>query len=251
MVSGIDIARRSGGKGRYQENPNWAVQPLLRLVETDLIETELQQPAKRHRCLPPYEAHIGQLARIHFTGHPHDQEDALCDDDKGWREIVSVVFEDAGYEVLTAKDATEAMRLTEGVQLASIILDLNLNGEDGLELMKFFQCNQSGVPVILYTGMSHDDDTILAMLRQGAHQYVRQRPIGRLAQRPSRGRCCEFTKAGSNYGSHGLVVDDDPVVHLVLRRVLEGTGAQVARANNGREALEMATRDLPQLTSWT
>jgi len=108
-------------------------------------------------------------------------------------EIVSVVFEDAGYEVLTAKDATEAMRLTEGVQLASIILDLNLNGEDGLELMKFFQCNQSGVPVILYTGMSHDDDTILAMLRQGAHQYVRK-AHWKTCARPSRGRCCEFTK---------------------------------------------------------
>jgi hypothetical protein len=33
------------------------------------------------------------------------------------------------------------------------------------------------VPIILYTGMSHDDDTILAMLRQGAHQYVRKGPL--------------------------------------------------------------------------
>jgi len=44
-----------------------------------------------------------------------------------------------------------------------------------------------------------------------------------------------------------LVVDDDPIVHCVLCRVLEGAGYQLARANNGREALELATRDLPQL----
>lgn len=44
-----------------------------------------------------------------------------------------------------------------------------------------------------------------------------------------------------------LVADDDPVVHWVLRRLLEGMGYQLARANNGREALELATRDLPQL----
>ena len=44
-----------------------------------------------------------------------------------------------------------------------------------------------------------------------------------------------------------LVVDDDPVVHCVLRRLLEGTEYHLARANNGREALELATRDLPQL----
>jgi CheY-like chemotaxis protein len=44
-----------------------------------------------------------------------------------------------------------------------------------------------------------------------------------------------------------LVVDDDPVVHLVLRRLLEGTGYELARANSGGEALELATRDPPQL----
>ena len=44
-----------------------------------------------------------------------------------------------------------------------------------------------------------------------------------------------------------LVVDDDPVVHWVLRRLLEGMGFQMARANNGLEALELAARDLPQL----
>ena len=44
-----------------------------------------------------------------------------------------------------------------------------------------------------------------------------------------------------------LVVDDDPVVHWVLRRLLEGMGFQLARANNGLEALELAARDLPQL----
>lgn len=44
-----------------------------------------------------------------------------------------------------------------------------------------------------------------------------------------------------------LVVDDDPVVHWVLGRFLEGSGYQLARANSGREALELAMRDLPQL----
>jgi DNA-binding response OmpR family regulator len=66
------------------------------------------------------------------------------------------------------------MRATERVKLALIILDLDLAGENGLMLMKFFQRNQSGVPIILYTGMCHDDDAIKAMLQQGAHQYVRK-----------------------------------------------------------------------------
>jgi len=36
--------------------------------------------------------------------------------------------------------------------------------------------------VILYTGQIHDDDTILAMLRQGALQYVRKGPLEELRQ---------------------------------------------------------------------
>ena len=99
------------------------------------------------------------------------------DDDKDWRDVVAVTFQDAGHEVLTAKDATEAMRLAEGVKLGLIILDLDLDGEDGLVLMKFFKHNQPDVPIILYTSLRHDDEAILDMLRQGAHQYVRKGPL--------------------------------------------------------------------------
>ena len=104
------------------------------------------------------------------------------DDDEHWRDVVATLLQDVGYEVLTAQDATEAMVRTEGGKLSLIILDLNLAGEDGLMLMTFFQRNQPDVPIILYTGMSHDDDTILAMLQQGAHQYVRKGPLADLRQ---------------------------------------------------------------------
>ena len=118
------------------------------------------------------------------VGKKHDSADVrtgkkilYVDDDKDWRDVVTVTCQDAGYEVLTAKDATEAMLLAEGVKLGLIILDLDLDGEDGLMLMKFFKCNQPDVPIILYTGHSHDDDAIQGMLRQGAHQYVRKGPL--------------------------------------------------------------------------
>ena len=99
------------------------------------------------------------------------------DDDKDWRDVVTGILQDAGYEVLTAKNATVAMRRTEDVKLDLIILDLDLDGEDGLMLMKFCKRNQPDVPIILYTGPRHDDDAILQMLKQGAHQYVRKGPM--------------------------------------------------------------------------
>ncbi len=116
------------------------------------------------------------------TAIPPRKKMLYVDDDKDWRDVVTATFQDAGYEVLAAKDATEAMRLTEGVQLTLIILDLDLDGEDGLILLKFFKRNLPDVPIILYTGLKHDDDAILAMIRQGACQYVRKGPLEDLAK---------------------------------------------------------------------
>jgi CheY-like chemotaxis protein len=44
-----------------------------------------------------------------------------------------------------------------------------------------------------------------------------------------------------------LVVDDDPVVHRVMRHYLTRAGYEVATANDGQEAVEVAARDIPQV----
>jgi CheY-like chemotaxis protein len=44
-----------------------------------------------------------------------------------------------------------------------------------------------------------------------------------------------------------LIVDDDTLMHLLYRNHLERAGFQVLTAKNGREAVEVAARELPQL----
>jgi len=44
-----------------------------------------------------------------------------------------------------------------------------------------------------------------------------------------------------------LVVDDDPMVHRVLGHYLERAGYQLSTAHTGRQAIELATRDMPRL----
>ncbi len=104
----------------------------------------------------------------------------FVDDDKDWRFMVTTWLGEAGYEVLAAADASEALIMREGADLGLIILDLDLAGESGRILMQFLRQNHPGVPVILYTALSHDDDTILAMLQEGAHQYIRKGPRAEL-----------------------------------------------------------------------
>ena len=44
-----------------------------------------------------------------------------------------------------------------------------------------------------------------------------------------------------------LIVDDDPLMHLLYKNHLEGAGYQMIMAGNGIEALAVAARELPQL----
>src|SRR5882672_4294961 len=44
-----------------------------------------------------------------------------------------------------------------------------------------------------------------------------------------------------------LIVDDEPIVHRLLQHYLERAGYELLAATNGREAIEMATREEPQL----
>src|SRR5262245_11022686 len=43
-----------------------------------------------------------------------------------------------------------------------------------------------------------------------------------------------------------LVADDDPLIHQLYRRHIENAGYQVVGAVNGREAMEIAAREIPK-----
>jgi CheY-like chemotaxis protein len=179
LVSEMDISRRAGAKGRFQEDPKWAVQALCRLAEKGIIESD-SQGHYRLRTTRDKETPEKQGEPVEWSCR--GKRILFVDDDADWREFVALILQDAGGAVLTARDATDALVQLEGGQVNLIILDLDLNGENGLELLKFLKVNHPDVPVILYSGLSHDDDTVRAMLRLGAHRYVRKGPLGELRQ---------------------------------------------------------------------
>ena|SRR5260221_11498420 len=104
----------------------------------------------------------------------------FIDDDAAWREAVTLALTEAGYGVVAAKDATEAMQHGEDAKLGLIVLDLNLAGESGLTLMKYLRHNCPGVPIVIFTGLEHDDSTVRAMLEDGADRYLRKSGVDEL-----------------------------------------------------------------------
>ena len=101
--------------------------------------------------------------------------------------MVSNIFRQRGFDVMTAENIDVALDLVDGVPLDAIVLDVNLSGENGLEFMTFLHRNHPDVPIILYTGMQHDDEVIKKALSQGANQYLRKGgPLDELIQAVTR-----------------------------------------------------------------
>lgn len=96
----------------------------------------------------------------------------FVDDDEMWRKWVVASFAAAGYEVVTAGDASEALDLSERAQPGLVILDIDLNGEDGVMLLKFLKRNHPKLPLLVFSGLEHDQASIRKMLELGADQYL-------------------------------------------------------------------------------
>ena len=89
-----------------------------------------------------------------------------------WRSLVSSLLTPEGFEVLVAKDASEAMHAFDSAQFDLVILDLRLERESGIMLMRFLKRNHPEVPILLYTSLEHDDVTIDHLLKEGAEGYL-------------------------------------------------------------------------------
>jgi DNA-binding NtrC family response regulator len=76
-----------------------------------------------------------------------------------------------GYEVLTAGDGRRALELLAGAPVDCVILDLEMPGMDGLEVLRALERKGSAVPVIVYTGTGSYDRCTEA-IRLGAYGFI-------------------------------------------------------------------------------
>jgi two-component system, NtrC family, nitrogen regulation response regulator NtrX len=77
----------------------------------------------------------------------------------------------AGYEVLTAGDGKRALDLLTGSAVDCMILDLEMPGMDGFEVLRALERLGNEVPVIVYTGTGNYERCIQAV-RLGAYGFI-------------------------------------------------------------------------------
>jgi CheY-like chemotaxis protein len=163
----------------------------------------------------------------------------VVDDDPAARDLLSRSISRAGFNVATAADGEEGLRLARELKPIAITLDIMMPGKDGWSVLRDLQADErlQEIPVIMATMV--DDQNLGYTL--GATEYL-TKPIDRrqLVGILSRYRC-------SDPPCRILVVEDEPEIREIERRMLESEGWAVTEAANGREALDALEQHRPEL----
>jgi PAS domain S-box-containing protein len=95
----------------------------------------------------------------------------LADDEEGIRKVLGIALADAGYDVRTAEDGLEALRLFRAIRPAIVLTDIKMPGMDGIELLRHIKAERPETEVIMITGHG-DMDLAIESLKLEATDFV-------------------------------------------------------------------------------
>jgi two-component system, NtrC family, nitrogen regulation response regulator NtrX len=160
----------------------------------------------------------------------------------------------AGYEVLTAADGTHALELLSQVPVDCTILDLEMPGLDGFEVLRSLERVGSEVPVIVYTGTGNYERCAQAV-RMGAYGFIdKAEPMERVVQEieaalERRRLRAEVAGLRRTLGAESSLVGSSPALTRLRETILRvapipSTVLIVGESGSGKE---LVARDLHRL----
>src|SRR5688572_18684447 len=95
----------------------------------------------------------------------------VVDDELSVREFFEILLAKEGYDVVTALDGQDAMKLIRDQAFDIVVTDLQMQNGDGMALLKESKRLQPEVPVIMITAFATTDSAVEAM-KAGAFDYL-------------------------------------------------------------------------------
>lgn len=95
----------------------------------------------------------------------------VVEDDKNLQKLMMTVLKQNGYNVLTAKDGIEALKLLETSNVELIICDIMMPNMDGYELTEILRKSNYNMPILMATAKDTFDDKKKGFL-MGTDDYM-------------------------------------------------------------------------------
>lgn len=104
----------------------------------------------------------------------------FVDDEAPVRELLSLYFRKKGFSVTTATSAAEGRKLAGELNMDLAILDINIAGESGLDLLRDFKRRFPFVPVVMFTGLNAPELAAEATKAGAAAVVAKNQSLGAL-----------------------------------------------------------------------
>ncbi len=183
-----------------------------------------------------------------MTTESHQKAHVLVvDDDDGYRSMLERILIRAGYSVATACDGREGLEAVNGEQLDLVLVDVNLPGINGIELVRQIKEIDPTLPCIVITGQGSTEYSLEA-LKAGAHWYLDKHfdsgnpdPIRRLVEQAVEHKRLKVenrllqTQLRSQYG-FGNIVGNSPALQEALdivRKVADSDSTCLVTGKSG------------------
>lgn len=99
----------------------------------------------------------------------------IVEDDEAIRSLLTIALRREHFEVHTASDGAEALRLVHAFEYAVIVLDLMLPRVNGFEFLERFHASPSRTPSVVIIVITAYDDSVVRMIQpEHAHVIVRK-----------------------------------------------------------------------------
>ncbi len=182
-----------------------------------------------------------------------DDERMICD-------LLRAAFSAHGHEVITATSGREGLSVFQHLNPRFTLLDLNMPGMDGIEVLQKIREVDPQASVIVLTGGGSDALEIRArglgvtdFLRKGLPLEMLVKTMDRVMQRsanamkaPPTAVTLEEACADNPWSASVLVVDDEAQIRSLVSQYLTRKGFRVRVAPDGPTALAMVAEELPQ-----
>lgn len=121
----------------------------------------------------------------------------IVDDERFFREEIRDNLSAHGFHCTTCEDGEGALKLAAGRSFAVAVVDIQLPGIDGVELLQQLRIAQPDIRVIMLASSS-DQERVLEALRQGASEYL-AKPLHEEELILSVGRAVETHRVAIDY----------------------------------------------------
>ena len=164
----------------------------------------------------------------------------IIDHDHDIRRLLKMYLEDEGFRVMTSEDAKSGLEDAKKYLPDAIVLDVLLPDQDGFNLLEVLKTSSdtSLIPVLILSIIKDK----MKGIELGAADYL-IKPVGHTLLKATLQKILgEATRPKTI-----LIVDDEEDTLNLLRQRLKEAGFRTLEASNGKEAIEKATQNAPDL----